>query len=80
METKQTPKELPHSTTKAGLMSMYLDQMSESDIRVGINTIIADLRKGTPLSTTHSKKIFHNELKEFVSTYGMPKGFVKPKS
>ena len=79
METKQTPKELPHSTTKSGLSSMYLNQMSEHSIRQGINQIIADMRKNTPLATTFSKKIFHNELMEFVRTYGMPKGYVKPK-
>ena len=63
---------------------MYLPDMAEEQIRLGINTIIADNRKNMPqysstsAFTKNSKRIFHDELREFVRIYGVARGYVKP--
>ena len=59
---------------------MYIDQMPELTIRVGMNAIIEDNRKNFATNAKFAKRIFHTELMEFVETYGMPKNFFKPET
>jgi len=60
-------------------MAMFLGQMTEKQIREGINTIIADNRKEcTPKNSVAVQLIWHDELMEFIAVYGMPKGYYNP--
>jgi hypothetical protein len=70
-------KPLPYAVTKQQLVNMYLDQMSEIQIRRNINTIILDNRKKSPCNTLQGQKVWHEEFKEFLETYGLPKGYCK---
>lgn len=71
-DSNQT-KTFPHSCTKKELQDMYLGQMSEADIRKGINEIIRENRKGRDGIAV--QRIWPAELSEFVEIYGLPKGF-----
>lgn len=68
-------KILPHSVNKKQLFAMYLGQMTERQIREGINTIIADNRNYPPGTPVSIQLVWHIELMEFVSVYGLPKGY-----
>lgn len=63
-------KPLPNSVTKSELFKMYSDQFSEKRIRLFINEILKE--SNYPVSI---KMIPANEFKEFVDTYGVPKGY-----
>lgn len=73
-------KPLPYAVTKLQLVNMYLDQMTESQIRKNINTIILENRKQNQnYNTLQGQKVWHGEFKEFIETYGLPKGYFRTK-
>lgn len=63
-------KPLPHAVTKSQLMQMYSDQFSASTIRRHINEILKEQN-----ISKHIKIVPHLSFKEFVATYGIPKGY-----
>ena len=63
-------KPLPNSVTKTQLFQMYGDQFSEKRIRSFINEILKESNYSKNI-----KIIPANEFKEFVETYGVPKGY-----
>lgn len=74
-EIDKTLKPLPYTVSKKQLMAIYLGQMTELQIRRGINSIILDNRKAC---NKYVQLVWHNELIEFVETYGLPKGYFNP--
>ena len=68
-------KTLPYAVTKKELVLMYLDQMSEIQIRKNINTLLIDARKKSPCNPVRTQKVWHDEFTEFIETYGLPKGY-----
>lgn len=79
MQSQTKPlKPFPYSTTKKDLVTMYHNQMAESDIIRGINAIIQENRKldrGRPVCV---QRIWHIELAEFVEVYGVAKDYELP--
>lgn len=63
-------KPLPHAVTKSQLMQMYSDQFSAFTIRKHINEILKEQN-----ISKHIKIVPHLSFKEFVDTYGIPKGY-----
>jgi len=61
---------LPYSVTKSKLIDMYINQKSVKAIISQINEILKERKK-----SIRSKNIEHNEFKEYVDTYGLPKGY-----
>lgn len=78
MKTQTDVIEFPYSCTKSQLQYLYAGQMTVLDIRNGINAIIEESRKGIDAKKVH--RIWYRELREFVSTYGVPGGYVLPKN
>jgi len=71
---------MPYACKKNQLQAWYLRSgYNEKEIRLGINAIIAENRKLSPLVRVTVKNIRHDELKEFVKIYGLPDGFNKGK-
>lgn len=70
---------IPFSCTKEKLVEMYLDQISEKDIRKAVNEIIEDFAKTRKISSNKwSRRIPHIVLAEFMDTYGLPNGYFDP--
>lgn len=67
---KNIRRPLPHSATKSELVEMYCDQFSETKIRKQINEILKEKN-----ISKDTKIIPHLEFREFVETYGLPKGY-----
>lgn len=68
-------KKLPYAITKKQLFAMYLASgMTERQIRIGINAIIAENRKKSNSKPISERLIWHEEWKEFVNVYGVPAG------
>lgn len=76
--SEATKKAMPFATSKSKLIEMYGDQMSDNYIRTEINTIIVANRNLSHDKRPAVQKILHRELKEFVGTYGLPKGYNDP--
>lgn len=74
-QTETPLQTMPFATTKAKLFEMYLSNYTETEIRIGINTIIADNRKYPADKPVYVKRIRHCELVEFVEIFGLPKGY-----
>ncbi len=77
METQDKElQEMPYACKKSQLQAWYLASgLTEREIRIGINAIIADNRGLGPNHTVANKTVRHAELKEFVKIYGLPKGY-----
>ena len=56
---------------------MYQNQMSENFIKKEINTIIQDRRRLPKDKAPKVMNVLHIEFMEFVSLYGVPKGYQK---
>lgn len=71
-------QKLPYSINKKRLTALYMASgMTEKQIRVGINSIIADNRKLPADKPVNVQNIWNCELMEFVEVYGLPKGYKK---
>lgn len=65
-------KPLPYSVTKAQLVEMYLNQLSEKTIRSNINIILQSQKLNKKL-----KRIPHSSFMEFVEIFGLPQNYIK---
>lgn len=72
---EQQLEKLPHTVRKSQLMYLYRNDLTEKQIREGINTIIADNRKIPADKPVYVQLIWRKELIEFVETYGLPEGY-----
>ncbi|AXG72953.1 hypothetical protein DVK85_01375 [Flavobacterium arcticum] len=75
MNDQETLQKLPYCVTKSQLMYLYRNDLTDSDIRKGINTIIADNRKLPNDKPVCVKRVRHTEFIEFVEIYGLPEGY-----
>jgi hypothetical protein len=66
---------MPNSCTKKQLYNMYRLDMSERQMRNGINAIIKENRGLPKFHQVCIQQIAPKELKEFVETYGLPKNY-----
>jgi len=71
-------KPLPFSTTKKKLLEMYGSQMADKDIRTGINFIIRENRNLPERLPVTKRKIWPQELRQFVKEFGLPQGYSMP--
>ena len=68
-------KKFPHSCTKKELFNMYRLDMSERQMRNGINAIIKENRGLPKFHQVCIQQIAPKELKEFIETYGLPRNY-----
>lgn len=68
-------KKMPNSCTKKELYDMYRLDMSERQMRNGINAIIKENRGLPKMHPVCIQQVAPKELKEFIETYGLPKNY-----
>lgn len=68
-------KKMPNSCSKKELYNMYRLDMSERQMRNGINAIIKENRGLPKLHPVCIQQIAPKELKEFIETYGLPRNY-----
>lgn len=68
-------KKMPHSCTKSELFEMYRLDMTDREMRNGINTIIRENRGLPKFHPTKKQQVFPKELQEFIAVYGLPRNY-----
>lgn len=75
-KTTNTAKiKIPNSCTKKQLYDMYRLDLSERQMRNGINAIIKENRGLPKFHQVCIQQIAPKELKEFIETYGLPRNY-----
>jgi hypothetical protein len=80
IETLQKPKlkKMPYACTKVLLKKMYMLDLTQRELRNGINGIIKENRGLPKMHPVRLRQVRHNELMEFVEVFGAPRGYEDP--